>query len=364
MAGILQGVNGPNRTTDTLIYRILATGDEWSQETRLDTEVSIPKSLRNVTGTPPWQDSVSAPRIGTNDLGSVTFDERVLSTNPFMIFEKFNANDWIDDFEIFRSEGQLIDLELNPDIASAIMDTLQNRSEFQESANIARGDTTVLTSGTLIVGETYEIVLYVAGDDFTNVGGTNVTGNIFTATATTPTTWTNSSQIRLAYNHFIDGLTTLIEADSDVITVAAAGAITSSNVFTILDDMLDSIPAEIRRTPGLQFIMSYDDYNILQQANRATQTNSTALGTGEESKLYREIPIVWKNSMPKDKIICTITGTGESSNLVRGVWFDSDKENFIMYKEQPADEEYAIALRARLGIQYRWGGHIVYYKPS
>ena len=39
----------------------------------------------------------------------------------------------------------------------------------------------------LVVGRTYKIISYVAGDDFINVGGANVTGNIFTATGTTPT---------------------------------------------------------------------------------------------------------------------------------------------------------------------------------
>jgi len=55
---------------------------------------------------------------------------------------------------------------------------------------------TVLTSGTLTVGYRYIIDTYVAGDDFTNVGGTNVTGSEFTAIGTTPTTWTNSSSLR------------------------------------------------------------------------------------------------------------------------------------------------------------------------
>jgi len=49
------------------------------------------------------------------------------------------------------------------------------------------------TSGLLIEGQTYYIASYVAGDDFTNVGGTNETGNTFVASGTTPTTWTNSS---------------------------------------------------------------------------------------------------------------------------------------------------------------------------
>jgi hypothetical protein len=50
-----------------------------------------------------------------------------------------------------------------------------------------------LTSGKLQVGMAYLIKLYRSPDDFTNVGGTNVTGNIFIATGTTPESWSNES---------------------------------------------------------------------------------------------------------------------------------------------------------------------------
>ena len=55
---------------------------------------------------------------------------------------------------------------------------------------------TALTSGTLVAGQEYTIDTFAAGDDFANVGGTNETGNVFVATGTTPTTWTNSSSLR------------------------------------------------------------------------------------------------------------------------------------------------------------------------
>ncbi len=56
--------------------------------------------------------------------------------------------------------------------------------------------TNTQTSGTLSVGTTYTVILYVDGDDFTNVGGTNRTGAVFVATGTTPTVWTNQSQLQ------------------------------------------------------------------------------------------------------------------------------------------------------------------------
>jgi len=54
---------------------------------------------------------------------------------------------------------------------------------------------TVLTSGTLTIGKRYRIVNWITDDDFVNVGGANVDGTEFTATATTPTKWEASSTV-------------------------------------------------------------------------------------------------------------------------------------------------------------------------
>jgi hypothetical protein len=52
----------------------------------------------------------------------------------------------------------------------------------------------------LIIGETYTITNYVSGDDFSNIanvisGVTNETGCEFIATGSTPSVWTNSSEL-------------------------------------------------------------------------------------------------------------------------------------------------------------------------
>ena len=55
---------------------------------------------------------------------------------------------------------------------------------------------TLVTSGSLIPGVTYQIASYNAGDDFTNVGATgNATNNIFVAKGSTPSSWTASSTL-------------------------------------------------------------------------------------------------------------------------------------------------------------------------
>jgi len=91
------------------------------------------------------------------------------------------------------------------------------------------------TSGLLIAGQTYYIASYVAGDDFTNVGGTNVTGNTFVASGTTPTAWTNSS-ILVSVGISAPAVTLLTNGLSDAIvwTYSAVGTYigTLSGAFT------------------------------------------------------------------------------------------------------------------------------------
>jgi hypothetical protein len=65
----------------------------------------------------------------------------------------------------------------------------QNKVSWLYRGRIAR-----LTAGPLTVGRQYLIYTFGAGDVFTNVGaGSNAAGVIFTATGTTPTTWTHGS---------------------------------------------------------------------------------------------------------------------------------------------------------------------------
>jgi hypothetical protein len=69
------------------------------------------------------------------------------------------------------------------------------RTTGRPPAWVAAGGTMATqTSGTLTIGFRYRITSYIASDSFTNVGASsNATGVEFTATGTTPTTWTNSS---------------------------------------------------------------------------------------------------------------------------------------------------------------------------
>lgn len=74
-----------------------------------------------------------------------------------------------------------------------------DRSKIDYAKSFLRRNYTVtpaLTSGDLVVGKVYQILRFVFGDDFSNVGASsNSSGTVFTATGTTPTIWTGATRV-------------------------------------------------------------------------------------------------------------------------------------------------------------------------
>ena len=364
---IVPGAGEAEHTAETVndIYRIFGTGDDWTGDVRIVTGVSKPVSLRNAEGTDPFQIPVKNPRIadGANP-GNVTFDQRLLDTNEIMVFEIIDPQDWIGDFPEFQPTGNLINLSLNTVIRDVVFQMLQNRVWNQTSRNIAVGGLSKQTSGALTVDVKYIINDYQAGDDFTNVGAaSNATGVIFTATGTTPTTWTNSSELEEFATSFTEGFIPKIKVDADVVNVPNLGVITKDNALEIATNMVNAIPDSIAdRITELTFITSRADFQKIQDANRETQQNGNFLQQADVDRIFNKYRIVWKSSMPENTMFITITGTGLESNLVKGLWVENDITNFLMGKEAMQDKDYFILLRFYLGVQYRTGKHIVFYE--
>lgn len=354
---------------DTLadIYAILLTGTEWAPYLRKLTGVTKPRQLPYADGSEyVLQSPVDCPRIGTNDAYvDIALDRRQLEVEEMMFFDSINPDDWRGDFPDFQPSGDMLNLTLDPEVARVVMAIIQNRIDHQLSILDYQGDTDSLTSGTLVTGEEYIIDTFVAGDDFTNIGGTNVTDNIFTATGTTPTTWTNGSSLSLHAKGFYDGFKEKMVADADVVDVANVGVITTSNVFTILNSVIAAIPVSIRsRAADIKIFMSYTDMDKYDQADGATQqftTDSRVSPNRKYKNLYELVPM---ESIPENEIMCTIATMGNDGNLVSGAWFENDSSNFQMYKESSGDKDWAILFRFLRGVEYRSGQHIVYYAGS
>lgn len=103
------------------------------------------------------------------------------------------------------------------------------------------------TSGTITSGKRYQITIFAAGDDFTNVGaGENATGVLFVASGTTPTTWTHASTLTEITTDlaFDIGTTALQAALNAMASITAAGGITVS--ITSLNFLITFLVAGVR----------------------------------------------------------------------------------------------------------------------
>lgn len=125
-------------------------------------------------------------------------------------------------------------------------------SYFEDNSNLNIQGVVPTTSGSLVVGITYEINTYVSDDDFTNVGAaSNATGVIFVATGTTPTHWAHASTLSNAPNatfQFIpieNGTTTTNLEDLANTNEGYAQAVANNNFAT---GYTDSGDPDLRRT--------------------------------------------------------------------------------------------------------------------
>jgi hypothetical protein len=81
------------------------------------------------------------------------------------------------------------------DIRSILVELIDSKEKVRTSWSY-RTVGALKTSGLLVVGSRYRIINWISTDSFTNVGGANVDDTEFTATGTTPTTWSNSSVLQ------------------------------------------------------------------------------------------------------------------------------------------------------------------------
>jgi hypothetical protein len=100
--------------------------------------------------------------------------------------------------------------------------------------------------GILATGMAYRIVIYQSGDDFTNIGGSNVTGNVFVATGTTPADWTNLSVLLALSPTLIDRNKRKVEITFNVQRVQTT--ITDAEDFCLIHE------ATIPRTGDIKLI--------------------------------------------------------------------------------------------------------------
>ncbi len=171
-----------------------------------------------------------------------------------------------------------------------------------------------LTSGTLTTGKRYRIIDFNAGDNFTNVGGTNVTGDVFTASGTTPTTWSNGSELQEA--------TADLDFDATSTEVATAlnatAWIAATSGVTVSGATLRFLVTFLAAGTRTQMVGFQDDLAPLSIVEVATLIDGTAdVQEVQTVSVYQNVAalvLLSTNSDPADVVIDELQAGGGGFN--------------------------------------------------
>lgn len=142
-------------------------------------------------------------------------------------------------------------------MATKVTDLPAVTQPFISSDNLLVSKHVTITSGLLTIGEEYTILDFNTGDNFSNVanvisGTINTTGCVFTATGTTPTTYSNGST--LAYyqsqKYTLTDLRNALGLGSKVYIVNLTQSGTSAPSIVVGINTLGGVPSPSRATDG------------------------------------------------------------------------------------------------------------------
>ena len=153
-----------------------------------------------------------------------------------------------------------------------------------------------------------------------------------------------------------DGLNKLLLADSDVIDVSATASLTSANVVTELNRVLDQVPAEVRQEANFKIFVSQQIAFAYKQAQAVTQGGLFLVGDKELNYLgYRLIPT---SGLSAKQMIAF-----NSDKVFFLTDLTSDWDEIIMIPQRNISgartERFATALK--FGVNYLYGNEIVFY---
>lgn len=238
-------------------------------------------------------------------------------------------------------------------------------------------NTPLQTSGTLTIGKVYHIYDYNSGDDFTNVGATsNVTGEIFTATGTTPATWTNGSSLGIPDENWnpLGGSSPLAVtqtvasiSDNRIVKTDGAGRVIQETGVTLTDGnqiIGDNIFEEIEQTVSFTLTGSMASKHIdLNSATDAIltfpQQSTEALDSGYYVSVTNKNIGVWTIAVQgtdtldgvnilkqNETALIKLDASGTPQNITVIGGHITILDNLMRFVDTVADQDYTVLLEA------------------
>jgi hypothetical protein len=166
----------------------------------------------------------------------------------------------------------------------------------------------------------------------------------------------------IGFNQIIDATSGVINGNPTGIT--ASTGITTSNVISIFNGMVDLIPSALAGQTDLEFVCGWDTFRKLLQAYFTL--NNFHYGSTEEGSPYSTGSIIIPSFGLRVTALHGLTGTNRihltrKSNYVIGTDAPNEYESLDVFYERK-DNTIIARLIAKLGTQIKFGSELVTFK--
>ena len=161
----------------------------------------------------------------------------------------------------------------------------------------------------------------------------------------------------------IDGIIKLIDADTDVVSVTPAGAVTAANVIAVLEDVVAAIPVVVRELGSVKIVTTPAIKYAYDEAARALDVKGANI---YEAGTYRfagyqieSIPVI-----PANRIFAGNFSGDEMGEIKMATWADADRFNVKIDRLQANSDLFFIKVNAEIGVNHVYGSQIVEYTSA
>jgi len=247
------------------------------------------------------------------DSATSEYSEKVIDPQDMLWFQLFNPEVFEHVWQQFWPGGRLAAQTMNPQILSAVIQTINKSLNNQLDRNIWQGDTDLDPASPL---------------------------------------------------RFFDGFVKLFnEPGSGVQFTDPNTGITSDNVIGEMEKLLEACPSEVKNLGSPKIITSHDVAEKYQRAARSLDFKGTNITEAIQAR-FGGFPVVPVGGMPADTLVMADASLSPDSNLLAGTWLPEEKDNLIVDRYRPESELWFIKTTFRMGVQFAKGEEIAVNQPA
>ena len=296
------------------LYLVVGVGNEVIDKgaAKVHVDISTKKALPRLSqlADPIGDYAAGVPGAVTT---TTTYAERELVVEPMTVYETFLPTTFHDIWEKWKSAGDFTNLELNSELANAIIDLYRDGIGTQMAKLFWQGDKTL--------------------------GAGN------------------------ALNKF-NGIVTRAIADASVIKPTPAGNITAANFMDILAATWAAIPDKFIDDPDFVLHVNTTDWKTMQTGNTALKQAFVGVFGMDLETMYNTKKIKHFQGMKRHHILGAKTTNSDDSNLNLGVWVDPENEAFVIDKVANNSRQWFFRLDMKADANYRVSEEVVLYEPA